>query len=198
MNSREGADYFLIDAYDDYCDNLKNEIIASLNAGIREGLHEGIEEGMKKGIKGGLASCLQLPSFFELKAVKVKEIDEIVRDVAAETLEEKIKISIKEEICPILQKNIKDFCDFTQETMKERGLSIEAEDIPRNTKIRQLINAKINEIEQKILSLFPQNFLFISLSKGLESAICECVLENLNACSERILQESSGSGGLTY
>lgn len=195
MISGGEADYYLIDSYGDYCDNLKNEIIASLNAGIQEGLREGIEDGIKKGIKGGLAECLHLPSFFELKTVNVKEIDEILREVATETLEEQIKYSIQGEICPIIQRNIKDFCDFTLEAMKEREISIDAEDIPRNKIIKQLINAKRKEMEQKIISLFPQNFIFFSLSKGLETAICECVMENLNKCSERILQNSSGNLG---
>ena len=182
-------DDYLINSYSNYCDNLKNELVSSLEIGIKEGIEEGIEEGIKNGIKTGIAECLNL-RFINLGEAKVKDLDQILMEVSGDEIEEHFKNSMKKEICLIIENNVKNYCDSTLETVKEKGIKVNegAINLTRNKVFKKIIESKKEELEKKLYSYFPKNFVFISLSKRVETAICECVIENINKCTKRIIQ----------
>lgn len=191
MLSSGAADDYLINSYNNYCNNLINELESSLEIGIEEGIKEGIEEGIKSGIKTGISECLDL-KFINLRGVKVKDIDQILMEVSIDEIEEHFQNSIKKEICPIIENNIKKYCDSTLETVKEKKISVNesAINLTRNIVFKKIIESNKEELEKNIHSYFPKNIVFISLSKKLESAISECVIENINKCTKRIIQDS--------
>lgn len=191
MLSSGVEDDSLINSYSNYCDNLKNELVSSLEIGIKEGVKEGIEEGIKNGIKTGITECLNL-RFINLRGAKIKDLDQILMEVSGDEIEEHVKNSIKKEICPIIENNVKNYCDSTLEAVKEKEIIVNegAINLTRNKVFKKMIELKKEELEKNIYSYFPKNFVFISLSKRVETAICKCVIENINKCTKRIIQNS--------
>lgn len=183
MNEKVGVIEDLIDPYFEYCDEINEKI----SNAIKEGAKEGIEEGVKGGVLDGIAECYDI-GFLNLRKTKVKEIDETLRDVGAETAQEQVKSIAREEICPRLQEKLQDICNTAVQNIEGQDIQggEEAIYLARKFNIRQKLETKIKEIEQNMKKSLPENFLFTVLLEDLQNSICECFNESLDKCEKKI------------
>lgn len=189
---KEGIDAIL-NPYLDFCRDIKSDSIEAL----KEGAEEGIKEGTKSGILGGLYDCFGI-RFLKMADVNVKDLDEIFKNVADDTLKEQAKNTFKNELCPKINNKLQAICDRNLEKIKEEKIKIDADtlDLIENETIRTIAKEKIEAFESDMKQTLPQNFVFDFLFDAMQKAICECVIENFNACEKKLQdalqQQTSG------
>ena len=177
----------LIENFTDYYSgqyrDLKEEILISIDEGVKEG----IKEGTQKGIIDGISECFNI-GFLNIKKQRIKDLDEILKEVSADTIEDQVKKTVNEEICPAIGKKMQDLCDSTVNQIKENDITISENELYaiKTVDITEILNQKIEEINKEIKVHFPPNFVFTAFINGLQNGISECVAEKINNCSEKI------------
>lgn len=175
------------ESIEDLCQNnydlIKDEIVSAMMKGVGEGLQEGIRDG----ILSGLEECFGI-GFPNVKGISIKNIEEVAEELACETAKNQVKDCVKKETCPILERRGDMLCNrILKEIKDESGGVPEAElDLIRVLNIEKICKDKANEIKQEIREKLPQNFATLALFDGMLEAISECMVENVESCSEKI------------
>ena len=89
MNTKEDFISIINRTYHSNIDGFKNDFVPFIEEGINEGIKEGIENGVKEGILDGLTECFNL-GFLTIKHKDPKELTEIVKHVASDSITEKV------------------------------------------------------------------------------------------------------------
>ncbi len=173
----------ITDYYSGQYKDLKEEILISIDEGVKEG----IKEGTQKGIIDGLSECLNI-GFLNIKNKRIKDLDEILKEVSADTIENQVRKSVNDEICPVIGEKIQDLCDSTLDQIKENDITISENELYaiKTIDITDILNQKIKKINKEIKAHFPPNFVFTAFINGLENGISECVTKKINNCSKKI------------
>jgi len=163
--------------------DLKEEILISIDEGVKEG----IKEGTQKGIIDGISECFNI-GFLNIKKQRIKDLDEILKEVSADTIEDQVKKTVNEEMCPVIGEKIQDLCDSTLNRIKENDITISENELYaiKTIDITEILNKKIKKINKEIKAHFPPNFVFTAFINGLENGISKCVTKKINNCSEKI------------
>lgn len=173
----------VVENYEPFFNDIKNELIS----GLEEGIKEGIKEGVKSGILNALSECSSL-GFLKIKKTEIKEIDQILKDVVAETVEEKAEKITKEEICPIMKKNLKNICDEAVNIVKRQDFTLDNRIIEAGKKIniQKMAEEKIEEFKNYVEKKLPKNFIFKALLKGIQKGSYDCLNEDIKICERKI------------
>ena len=169
------------DYYENYYENLEKEI----KSVIEEGVKEGIKEGVKKGILKGLNECIDL-GLLNIKKTKIKEIDEILKEIAVETIQKETKKAVAEEVCPVVKVQMKNYCDKILDKINEDKIILDVVDVTSKLDIEKLTEKKMEKILQYIRQNLPNNFMFIAIFDGFQKGMSECLTENMKRCTKRI------------
>lgn len=172
-------------SYEDYYINLEKEI----KSAIEEGVKEGIKEGVKKGILNGLNECIDL-GLLNIRKTKVKEIDEILKEIVSETIQKETKKAVAEEVCPIVKVQMKNYCDKILDKINEDKIISDVVDVTGKFDIEKLTEKKMEKILQYIRQNLPKNFMFIAIFDGFQKGMSECLAENIKRCIKRIQNTS--------
>lgn len=179
------------DFYTDNFDPIKNEIVSAIMEGVEEGIEEGVKEGIKKGVKDGILEGLNEYfelGFLHLRKTESKKLEEILKDVATETIEKKVKDSVKNEICPVVKSRMNGICNDLNKLIKKYKITTNPVVVDAiKLKIKELTKKKINEVIREVKP--QQNFVLTILFDGLHKAISECLIENINKCAKKIQDE---------
>ncbi|WP_440955739.1 hypothetical protein ACSAZK_01875 [Methanosarcina sp. Mfa9] len=172
---------------EELCENnyelIKEEIVSA----VMKGVEEGVEEGVRNGILGGLNECFEM-GLPNIRAIHVKNMGEVVEEVAFDTTKNQVKDRVKRETCPILEHRGDMLCDMILDEIKEEreGFSEAELDVIRALNVEKVCKDKANEIKQDIRKKLPQNFVALALFDGMLEAIAECMTEDVESCSEKI------------
>ncbi|AKB25233.1 hypothetical protein MSMTP_1764 [Methanosarcina sp. MTP4] len=176
------------------CENNYELIKSEIVSAIINGVEEGVKEGVKNGIISGLDECFDtgLPN---IGGIGIKNARDILEEVASETAKNKVKDRIKSKTCPILERRGDRFCERILNEIEEESEGVpEAElDIIRALNIEEVCKDKANEIKQEIEAKLPQNFVALALFDGMLETIAECMVEDVESCSEKIQEAARHS-----
>jgi len=192
-NTETGVQENIKELCQDNYDLIKDEIVSAMIKGVGEGLEEGIQDG----ILSGMEECFGI-GFLNVRDIRVKMIEEVVEEVACETAKNQVKDCVKRETCPILERRGKMLCErILNEIKKEREGVPEAElDLIRALNIEKICKDKADEIKKEIKKKLPQNFVSFALFDGMLEAISECMVENVESCSEKIQKTARQNGSV--
>lgn len=164
-------------------DQIKDEIVSA----VIKGVEAGVEEGVRNGILSGLDECIKT-GFLNIGNIEIKNAGEILEEAASVTAKNQVKDRVKSKTCPILERRGDRFCErILNEIEEEREGVPEAEmDIIKALNIEKVCKDKAEEIKQDIRKKLPQNFVALTLFDGMLEAIAECMVEDVESCSEKI------------
>ncbi len=176
------------------CENNYELIKCEIVSAIINGVEEGVKEGVKNGILGGLDECFST-GFPNIGGIGIKNVGDILEEVASETAKNQVKDRIKSKTCPVLERQGDKFCEKILDEIEEESEGVpEAElDIIRALNIEEVCKDKANEIKQEIGAKLPQNFVALALFDGMLEAIAECMVEDVESCSEKIQEAARHS-----
>lgn len=184
--------YSITGNFELFCNDIRNEI----TSGVEEGIKEGIEEGVKSGILNALSECSAL-GFLKIKKTEIKDIDQILKDVAAETVEEIAEKITKEEIYPIMKKNFKNICDKAVNFIRRQDFTLDKRilEAGKMINVQKIAEDKIKEFQDDMEKKLPKNFIFKALLKGIQKGSFECLNKDIKICEKKIndLIESKSS-----
>lgn len=182
-NVKTGVKESIDELCKDNYDLLKDEIVSA----IIEGAEKGLEEGVENGILSGLNECFEI-EFLNVRNARIKNIEEILEEIASETAKDQVKEHVKRETCPVLKQRGDRLCDrILIEIKNDREEVLEADiDLIRALNIEKICKDKAGEIKQEIEKKLPQNFISLALFDGMLEAISECMVENVESCTEKI------------
>ncbi|MCL7412664.1 MAG: hypothetical protein M8353_03480 [ANME-2 cluster archaeon] len=187
MNTQEDLINNISEAYQSNITTLKNGLVLSIKEGIHEGVDRGIENGVKEGILDGLDECFDM-GFLTIKRTTPRELTEILKQVALDSMKEKVQQDCKDEICPVLETNIKNICKQIIKYIEDNEITID-EDIVEVAKINveDMVKKNIREIEQYVTQHIPaNNFLYNTIFEPLKKCLYQCLSEKYNNCTEQI------------
>ena len=188
MNTKEDFISIINRTYHSNIDGFKNDFVPFIEEGINEGIKEGIENGVKEGILDGLTECFNL-GFLTIKHKDPKELTEIVKHVASDSITEKVQQECKNELCPIIETNVKNICKQIIKKIEDNEISIDNNflDLAKKIKVEDMVEKNISEIEQEISQHFPKNnFLYNNILEPLKQSLCKCLNEKYKNCTEKI------------
>lgn len=187
MNTNEDVISFITESYQRNIASFKSDCILSIEEGIHEGVIRGIENGVKEGILDGLDECFDM-GFLPIKQKAPKELTDILKQVASDSLKEKVQQECKDEICPVLEPHIQNICKQIIQHIEDNEITID-EDILKVVKINaeDMIKKNIREIEQYVRHHIPaNNFLYDNILEPLKQGLYQCLGEKYDNCTEQI------------
>ena len=176
-------------SYSTKYDQIKDDVLSALEEGFKEGLKAGVRDGILNGIKEWVD--LGYP---KVKKAKLLDLDEIMRDVASETLENLAKSRTKDEVCPILREELQKQCDHLLHKLRSEDrikTAKDATDILKNLKMEDLADKKMKELSGEAKKALPSNMVATSLFDGLYKALWGCTKESIKICRKRAVEAAA-------
>ncbi|HLB70002.1 MAG: hypothetical protein OIN88_02580 [Candidatus Methanoperedens sp.] len=183
MNKENDTFNEIINYYKEYFADFEKEFISAM----KEGISEGTKEGVKAGILNGLIDCFDI-GFLNIRKIKSKTLEEIIKDVAAETTEEQVNDNVRREVCPVIENRFEDICKTILNKIKEEDITIDSGlvELMKKLDVEKLAVDKKDEIMEFVKQNILQNFILAAAFDGLQNATCDCVIENTRTCAKKI------------
>ena len=174
----------VLENYETFFDDIKSNYFPVWKKGIKEG----IKEGVKNGIFENVLSEISILGFLNIKKQEIKTIDKIIEDNARENVERLSQKAVKEQLCPIMKKDLKQICDITVDLIKKQDFTVNKNlmEAAKNIEFSKIFDPKIQELEDIIEKSLPQNFIIQAIFKGVQKASCECINEGIEICNKKI------------
>ena len=184
MRGRKAVADMINDIYINKYDGVNRDIISASAVGFRDGLELGIIEG----ILYGLNECIDL-GFLDVKKAKIRSVEEISRDIAAESLASLASYKTRKEICPILKDELRKECDLVIHRLivKENvNTAKEAADLLAMLDLEGTVDKKMKELAKDVKKSLPSNFVVHGIFSGLQEAMWNCLKDSAKNCKTRV------------
>jgi hypothetical protein len=170
--------------YNNICERMNTDILSAIEVGFREGLTVGVWEGILSGLNEGIDRGL-----LNVRKVKIRNLEEILIDVASETLESLASSRTKAEVCPVIIDGLRKQCDqiiHRLTVVGEMETAYDAAGLLGQLNLEYLADKKMKELSRRAEKELPSNFVVYGVFRGMQKALWDCTKKGIENCLIRI------------